>query len=50
MHPAGKVFLASLFNKGVEVNLYVVTGLCDVNFIKHVNITLAFDGNGEMVI
>jgi len=45
--PAGKVFLASIFNKGVTVDLNVVPGLGDVNPIKHVEITLGFDGNEE---
>jgi hypothetical protein len=50
MHPSVKVFLASLFNKRVAVNLDVVMGLGDVNPIKYVKITLEFDGNGDMVI
>ncbi len=50
VHPAGKVFLTSLFNKRVAVNLDVIAGLGDVNPIKHVDITLVFDRNGETVI
>jgi hypothetical protein len=50
VHPAGKVLLASLFNKGVTVNLNVVVGLGDVNPIKHVKITLVLDRNGDAFV
>ncbi len=50
MHPTGRPLLTGFFNNGVAVNLDVITGLSDVDPIEHVQIALAFDGDGEAII
>jgi hypothetical protein len=50
MHPTGKPLLTGFFNIGVAVNLDVIAGLSDVDPNEHIQIALAFDGDGEVII
>ncbi len=50
VHPCCEVFLASFFNEGVAVDLDIIASLGHVDTIKHVQVSLALDGDGETVI
>ena len=50
VHSCCEVFLASFFNEGVAVDLDVIANLGHVDTVKHVQVSLALDGDGETVI
>jgi hypothetical protein len=50
VHSCCEVFLASFFNEGVAVDLDVIANLGHVDTVKHVQVSLVFDGDGGTVI
>jgi hypothetical protein len=50
MHPTGEIFLTCLLNKRMAVNLDIVTSLCDIDAIEHIQEALAFDGDRQAVV
>jgi hypothetical protein len=50
VHPCPEVFLANFFNEGVTVNLDVIASFGHIDTIKHVQVSLVLDGDGETVI
>ncbi len=50
MEPCIKILVAKLVNVGVAVDLDVVPCLSDVNAIKHIQETLTFQRNRQLVI
>jgi hypothetical protein len=49
-HPCHEVFLANFFDEGVTVDFDVIASLGHIDTVKHVQVSLLLDGDGEAVI